>query len=369
MFCVLVGIVPPDEELWRRETVRGEVTSVEGTTAVKWRSQSSLVDDGGVVTLLVSCVTEAQPESVVAAVEAASLQEHDSGGDDSSIHCELWASAPAPLPLRPTDGGYDAIHVKEGESWEDRVERVMREWGLVLQRKILDEAAVAELRLLVDVAITDVEGALALHRPSIEIGRDFFCFREMASRNLQRFDLRLPSAGEFVEKHILGNDSVSAVLRRCLGSPEEIDYDVSVVYSRSGACAQGWHADGDHQKGASDAGWAEDGWKDRLADPYATCLFIPLIDLNGEVGFTQFWPGSHRHRDLVGFGGVAEVTRATFDGICRAGDGVWYDYRLLHRGMPNLSKETTRPVLQVVFKKKWYVERANYGEEPIAKEV
>jgi hypothetical protein len=32
-----------------------------------------------------------------------------------------------------------------------------------------------------------------------------------------------------------------------------IDFDVSVVYSRPGATTQGWHADGDHK--GSDAGW------------------------------------------------------------------------------------------------------------------
>ena len=120
-----------------------------------------------------------------------------------------------------------------------------------------------------------------------------------------------------------------------------------------------------HQKGANDAGWDDDGWKMRLSHSYAFCLFIPLIDLDDETGFTQFWPGSHRSRNLVGFGKVAEVTRATLDGKGPAGCGIWYDYRLLHRGMPNESN-VLRPVLQVIFKKKWYVERSNYGSEPIA---
>ena len=144
---------------------------------------------------------------------------------------------------------------------------------------------------------------------------------------------------------------------------QEMDFDVSVVYSKPGACTQNWHADGAHQKGALDAGWTRLGYQTQLAAPYAICLFVPLIDLNATVGYTQFWPGSHRYRDLVGFGPVAALAGATLDDgqSCRAGDGIWYDYRLLHRGMPNTSLDTVRPILQVVFKKKWYVEQANYG--------
>ena len=137
-----------------------------------------------------------------------------------------------------------------------------------------------------------------------------------------------------------------------------------MVYSKPGAPNQGWHADGDHQKGASDAGWDADGWKAHLAETYALCLFIPLIDLDGETGYTQFWPASHRNKGLAGFGPVAEITAATWDGKCRAGDAIWYDYRLMHRGMGNTS-DAIRPVVQILFKKAWYSERRNYGEESL----
>ena len=75
---------------------------------------------------------------------------------------------------------------------------------------------------------------------------------------------------------------------------------------------KGWHADGGHLEGASDAGWDCDSTDNKLTSPYAICLFVPLIDLNPTVGFTQFWPGSHRYKDLVGFGPFAEVAKATW---------------------------------------------------------
>ena len=89
---------------------------------------------------------------------------------------------------------------------------------------------------------------------------------------------------------------------------DEIDFDLSVVYSKSGAPDQGWHADGDHQKGAEDIKWVVDGWKTHLTPAYALCVFIPLIDLDDETGYTQFWPGSHQSRGLAGFGPVAQIT-------------------------------------------------------------
>jgi ectoine hydroxylase-related dioxygenase (phytanoyl-CoA dioxygenase family) len=221
---------------------------------------------------------------------------------------------------------------------------------------------------MIDTTIVEVEDSIRKYRPEVRIGQDEMLYAEIASRNLERFDLKLtdPEILTFVTEHILEREQVKEFLEQMLGSPTEIDFDVSVVYSRPGACAQNWHADGAHQKGTLDAGWSDDGWQTSLASPYAICLFVPLIDLNREVGFTQLWPGSHCYSDLVGFGKVAELTQATFDGICQAGDGIWYDYRLLHRGMPNQSSSITRPLLQVVFKKKWYVEKANYGTESIA---
>uniref|UniRef100_A0A7S1Y5H0 Phytanoyl-CoA dioxygenase n=1 Tax=Grammatophora oceanica TaxID=210454 RepID=A0A7S1Y5H0_9STRA len=237
---------------------------------------------------------------------------------------------------------------------------------MLLQTRILDADQITELRTKVEFAISNVEALLSSRRPEIAYGKDNFHFREIASRGGERFDLRLldADAKDFVRQHVFGNPRVTSFLSNALGSPNEIDFDTSVVYSRPGARTQGWHADGDHQRGATDAGWETDGWNARLANAYALCVFIPLIDLDDDVGFTQFWPASHRNRDLMGFGKVAELAQATYDGKCSAGDGIWYDYRLFHRGMPN-SSTVVRPVLQVIFKKKWYVEKANYGVEPI----
>jgi Protein involved in biosynthesis of mitomycin antibiotics/polyketide fumonisin len=347
---------------------------------------------------LVKCVTEF-------------LKTRSKNKEDFHLQVELWASAPAPLPLWNAarmshcstsittsmdtnhgdeedgestsisknkqeqnedycdDGGGLVVVVDPSLFWsKEKAYTNLRKWGIYIQKKILNLVEVKNLRSIVDEAIQEVELSLAMHRPDIHVGRDTIIFKEIASRNLERFDLRLTSdaALNFVKDHVLQSDIVQDFLTRCLdGDSSEIDFDVSVVYSKPGAITQGWHADGAHLSTVHDAGWDEDGWKTRLADAYAICLFIPLIDLNYEVGYTQFWPGSHRSRELVGFGPVAELTCSTFDAIGSAGDGIWYDYRLLHRGMPNNSSNTIRPVVQILFKKKWYVERANYGMQSV----
>ncbi|KAG1667527.1 hypothetical protein FOA52_013717 [Chlamydomonas sp. UWO 241] len=137
--------------------------------------------------------------------------------------------------------------------------------------------------------------------------------------------------------------------------------DVSVVYSKPGATAQDWHADGRHLRGEAEAGFDGHG----AAAPYALCVFVPLIDLDVTVGFTQFWLGSHVTSGLIGFGSAARVLRGTVDGIVQAGGFVAYDYRLLHRGMPNASVATTRPVLQFLYARPSYRETKNYGSRSL----
>lgn len=348
--------------------VSHHVPNVDGND-VDWIEYGECLDEGEPTQLLCAS-SDAPAEDVVAAVAEAL--------GELGCSCELWASAPAIFPLRPAGDrdGYDEKLVETAEkedasdanSREDRHASTVREWGMFVQTSLLNGHEVRELRRCVAEEIEDAEKLIRRHRPGINIGKDVMSFREIASRGNERFDLLLPpnsgTIRDIVERSVLGR--VSPVLERILNGRvgKDIDFDVSVVYSKPGAPNQGWHADGDHQRGCNDAGWEADGWRTRLAEPYALCLFVPLIDLDDETGFTQFWPGSHRSRGLMGFGAAAEIAGTTWDGKCRAGDAIWYDYRLMHRGMGN-SSMMLRPVLQVLFKKSWYAEKRNYGEESI----
>ena len=94
---------------------------------------------------------------------------------------------------------------------------------------------------------------------------------------------------------------------------------------------------------------------------YAVCAFVPLIDLTHETGYTSFWPGSHCHPGLLGFGPAATAIGCEVDGVLRAGSCVLYDYRLLHRGRANTGK-IQRELVQLLYSRD-YSERKNYGSE------
>jgi ectoine hydroxylase-related dioxygenase (phytanoyl-CoA dioxygenase family) len=385
MHCILIGVTGPfsrDNAAW--STVTQFITTMdenERQHSVSWISYSTTHDEDGRHVTLLCATTEASVDDVIYANAQVISREL---GDRYS--CELWASAPAILPLRPVEG-YEqfitlalvsdhsssapaaaattiAIPTNTLHHKEEWAVSTMKEWGMLIQTALVTARELIELKHCIDEEITNIEKLIHHHRPDIIIGKDAISFQEIASRGNERFDLLLSptsNARDFVEHVLLHR--ISPILERILDGRinETIDFDISVVYSKPNATNQGWHADGDHQKGTKDAGWdAANGWKSRLAEPYAICLFIPLIDLDDDTGYTQFWPASHRYRGLAGFGPVAEIAEATYDGKCSAGDAIWYDYRLMHRGMRNVS-QVVRPVLQVLCKKTWYVEKRNYG--------
>ncbi len=435
MLCVVIGIVPPLDDSTRTRLF-DNVTKLESPddceTRIGWARdtlrESWVVPDedaDGIPTMLVSAFLSdfngntdehddgaiygnggnglrITPEDFASFVQdTINNQQHENNDNDEEFRCEVWASAPAPLPLM-TYGRNNS------ELLQQCLESDFRQKGLCLLSNVLassengdddaDWTVMSKIRSMVDDAIHEAEGAIATNHPGINVGEDAFLFREIASRSKQRFDLLIGKESQLyqlVQDQVLaGQSEIPGILRKLFvgdenhGDKEEKDgdsdveweMDLSVVYSKPGANHQGWHADGGHTEGDSDAGWDEGAINNALAAPYAICLFVPLIDLNHTVGFTQFWPGSHKHRELVGFGPFAEVAKATWDGTVRSGEAIVYDYRLLHRGMPNFSKGAAaassadekvvyshpyRAVLQLLCRKAWYKERNNYGTKSI----
>uniref|UniRef100_A0A0C3SK82 Phytanoyl-CoA dioxygenase n=1 Tax=Guillardia theta (strain CCMP2712) TaxID=905079 RepID=A0A0C3SK82_GUITC len=176
-----------------------------------------------------------------------------------------------------------------------------------------------------------------------------------SSRGAQRFDLLLEQGETFAPIFEL---SRSGPWTEFISSAIGKDWicDISVIYSRPGADDQDWHSDGPHLIVSS-----QKNLPSSASSPYAFCVFLALIDLDELVGFTQFWPGSHREAGLAGFGSAAPVLGCAVDGIVGAGGAVVYDYRLLHRGMANKSQGTQREILQFFYHVPEYVERKNYG--------
>jgi hypothetical protein len=376
MQCLLIGVASSSSELDEklRSLITTEVTRAEDFE-VTWIDSSYATDEeNGQRTLLLSAIILSDASNGCLNAVSAVV------GDD--ISCELWATAPAILPLRPADGygkyiKYNKKEVeKQGLSQESWASLTMKEYGIFFQSEFLDENTVEEIRVEIMSEIKETEDLIRMHHPLINIGKDFISFREIASRGNERFDLLLQTSSSSSSSSKIREIINTQVLERILPMAKIIlgetsgglDFDLSVVYSKPGAPDQGWHADGEHQKGAADIGWNINGWKTHLADPYALCLFIPLIDLDDETGFTQFWPASHQSRGLLGFGPVAKLTESTWDAKAKAGSLICYDYRTMHRGMKNCST-IIRPVVQILIKKKWYEETRNYGTVGITEVV
>ena len=250
----------------------------------------------------------------------------------------------------------------------------------------------ARLIAVANARMSNAEAALATNHPTLDVGADVFAFREMGSRGGRRFDLLFPKPewdgdetedarndAAFIRAFAATAPWVQTLIDPLLGKNEprkRIDgstdgsssgsadawwCDVSIVYSKPGARDQDWHCDGRHLAGESRADFTGAG----VSAPYAVCVFVPLCDLNQEVGFTQFWGGSHVTDGLIGFGAAAEVLRGCVDGVVDAGGFVAYDYRTMHRGMRNTSDGTTRPVLQFLYARSNYRETKNYGASSI----
>lgn len=397
-FCTLIGLTPPCVHHWK--SASSHISTIPGMNSpLRWTLSYSMArnidEEGSPWTLIctVHCREPATPNHVLDALQSW-FRQRETEGVQESVTCEIWASAPAPLPLRPfqededkdnsVHHAYDCLVLGNEEEEADahlskRVE-LLHQWGIMIQPRLLTSTQVMELVPLAMEAIQVIEDAITAHHPTIRMGYDSFAFTEIASRTQQRFDVRIDPESNLgrrlyemvvMESSTSTKEYIQAMFPTCLWDNEDLSIEYDLIYSKPGATHQGWHADGHHLPGREDAGWGDEKQSlEQLAPLHALCLFIPLRNLDSSVGYTQFWPGSHRHRALVGFGPVAPLVHATYDGMVNAGDAIWYDYRLLHRGMPNVSRKeegegAVRCIVQVIVKQKAYADPVNFGTRSI----
>jgi ectoine hydroxylase-related dioxygenase (phytanoyl-CoA dioxygenase family) len=182
-------------------------------------------------------------------------------------------------------------------------------------------------------------------------------FKEIMQRDENRFDFRLDLDDTWKEFEHKGR--WKSLVAEILGE----DYSVvkcGCVLSLPGASIQYFHSDGVHV-GDSD-GFESSS---EATPPHALCVFVPLIDLDRSTGYTEFWAGSHRYSKLLQKKGT-QALPGGHDGIIKKGDCLLYDYRTIHRGMPNTSN-AHRPVCYFVYSKKGMedVEDQNFEKESV----
>ena len=131
------------------------------------------------------------------------------------------------------------------------------------------------------------------------------------------------------------------------------------LISRPGAPAQNFHVD------------QEMGWRSALLPSHRLFnVFVPLVDISADDDGTQFLPGSHLGgmNNALCTAAIQRSGRVVDDELamnameapgCPAGGIIIFDYRTLHRGLPN-SGARVRPVAYGVCSTGWAKDRVNY---------
>jgi hypothetical protein len=215
------------------------------------------------------------------------------------------------LPLLPLPKGLLSMRLDtQHPNAIHEARRLLSQYGMLVVPNALDNDTAGEVYRVAKARARALEVRLA--EESLELGGyQAIKFAEVCSRGPRRWDqLLVTSDGELTGTpdsdacailHRVATQGpwVNAV-RDALG--EDCTWQCSCVWSRPGATAGAWHADGGHGKFVYGEGCAPDA-------PYALCVFVPLVDLSSPhivisgdgthttathgLGCTHFWPGTH----------------------------------------------------------------------------
>ena len=154
-----------------------------------------------------------------------------------------------------------------------------------------------------------------------------YSFATICHRQQLRWDLRLPDTPEWQRLCAQALQRVEAAISP--DAPLRVVMTGCVV-SKPGAGSQSWHADGN-------------------ADGLFTC-FVPLVDIASDADGTQFWPGSHEDAHAPALAPTLQWDEERMEEVvapaCPAGGILVFDYRVIHRGLPNAGRD--RPVAYLV---------------------
>jgi hypothetical protein len=159
-----------------------------------------------------------------------------------------------------------------------------------------------------------------------------------------RCDITLRMSGAFGDPDLFANPRLLKLLGPVLGNGFQLSNFTAVV-SHPGAPIQHIHRDSGHL------------FPDPLVGPdlpvYAVNVAVPLIDVDTRTGPTGVWLGSHRWPSAV-----APIETMTVAALQR-GDCMLLDYRTLHTGLPNASRQI-RPIVYMVYARPWFFDNQNH---------
>jgi len=233
----------------------------------------------------------------------------------------------------------------------------------------VSKTLVDSFRMKTHERIEVILSALRENHSHVSVGTDAFAYKEIGSRGKYRFDALFDKEKEeedalfkFAKSDAPWVEPVKDILRNA----EDIDINISIVWTEPNCSDQEWHCDGAHRGDQETYDEQTGALVKTHGPPYAVCVFMTLLDLDDTVGYTEFWPTSHKNAGLLGFGAAAHALGGVQSNKnAKAGDWVVYDYRLMHRGIGNESKDTRRPILQFMYAVDGYKERKNYGQKSV----
>ena len=159
-----------------------------------------------------------------------------------------------------------------------------------------------------------------------------------------RYDIALRMTGAFGRTEVFANRLLLKFLHPTLGVDMHLN-SFTVVVSHPNATQQRSHRDYPHL-------FFEPGVGLDLT-PHAVNVVVPLIDVDLETGPTGVWLGSHRWP-----GHAAKIENMTVAPLQR-GDCMMLDYRTLHTGLPNASRQI-RPIVYMVYARPWFFDNSNH---------
>ncbi len=158
-----------------------------------------------------------------------------------------------------------------------------------------------------------------------------------------RCDITLRMTGGFAQPDVFANPRLLKFLGPLLGDDFHLTNFTTVV-SHPGAPVQHIHRDLAHL--------FPDGLGPNLP-VYAVNAAVPLIDVDTRTGPTGVWLGSHRWPHAS-----ARIENMTAAALQR-GDCMLLDYRTLHAGLPNASRQI-RPIVYMVYARPWFFDNSNH---------
>jgi hypothetical protein len=159
-----------------------------------------------------------------------------------------------------------------------------------------------------------------------------------------RFMLSVRLEGALIDPELFAPPFVAGLMENLLG-PDYILNSVSSVVAAPAAQMQPLHKDHELIYGPE---------RTAALDPYAITLVVPLVTLDNVSGTTRVHPGSHLRP-------VAECEPV--EPMVPLGGALLVDYRLSHRGTPNLGPRL-RPILYYVYSRPWFVDERNFHALP-----